>query len=181
MPTLDEIQRQVESLDGASIFLARKEIKELPKILWESEFIVQIIQGIYNGRNGVLVATDRRLIFLDKGFLFGLKVEDFPYDKITSIKYELGILMGEITIFCSGNRAEIGYVEKDKARIFAESVRARISSQSSQVGTVSHRRLDSSLSSDDAISKLERLASLKSSGIITEEEFIEQKRRILNS
>lgn len=33
---------------------------------------------------------------------------------------------------------------------------------------------------DDVISKLERLATLKSQGILTEEEFLEQKRKILN-
>lgn len=112
MPTLEEIQKQIGSLDGASRLLAFKEIKELPKILWEDERVEQIIQGMYNNGNGVLVATNKRLVFVDKGLMFGLKVEDFPYDKITSIQYETGMLMGEITIFASGNKAEIKYLDK---------------------------------------------------------------------
>ena len=37
-----------------------------------------------------------------KGFIFGLKVEDFPYDKISSIQYETGLIFGKLTIFTSG-------------------------------------------------------------------------------
>ncbi|MBS3938793.1 MAG: SHOCT domain-containing protein [Peptococcaceae bacterium] len=33
---------------------------------------------------------------------------------------------------------------------------------------------------DDVVSKLERLAALKSQGILTDEEFLDQKRKILN-
>ena len=103
MPTLIEIQSQIKNLAGFESFLGRKEIKELPSILWEDEKVENIIQGTYNNGNGVLVATNIRLVFVDKGLLFGLKVEDFPYDKISSIQYETGILMGKLTIFTSGN------------------------------------------------------------------------------
>lgn len=34
---LDDIREQIDNLDGASKFLGRKEIKELPSILWEDE------------------------------------------------------------------------------------------------------------------------------------------------
>jgi hypothetical protein len=172
MPTLDEIQKQISSLDGASRLLAFKEIKELPKILWEDERVEQIIQGMYKNGNGVLVATNKRLVFVDKGLVFGLKVEDFPYDKITSIQYETGMLMGEITIFASGNKAEIKYLDKARTRTFAEFVRARITAASSHASLPSPQV-------DDVISKLERLAALKSQGVLTEEEFLEQKRKIL--
>lgn len=62
MPTLEEIQKQIGSLDGASRLLAFKEIKELPKILWEDERVEQIIQGMYNNGNGVLVAVASPMI-----------------------------------------------------------------------------------------------------------------------
>jgi hypothetical protein len=177
MPTLEEIQKQIGSLDGASRLLAFKEIKELPKILWEDERVEQIIQGMYNNGNGVLVATNKRLVFVDKGLMFGLKVEDFPYDKITSIQYETGMLMGEITIFASGNKAEIKYLDKARTRVFAEFVRARITAASSHA---SMSKDNAAPQADDVVSKLERLAALKSQGILTDEEFLDQKRKILN-
>lgn len=177
MPTLEEIQKQISSMDGASRLLAFKEIKELPKILWENEKVEQIINGNYNNGNGILVATNKRLIFVDKGLLFGLKVEDFPYAKITSIQYETGMLMGEITIFASGNKAEIKHLDKSKTRVFAEFIRARTTAISNHAGIAED---NPAVQADDVISKLERLAVLKSQGILTEEEFLYQKRKILN-
>lgn len=176
MPTLEEVKQQLSGLDSWSAILGRKEIKELPRILWEGEQIRGAIQGLYNNRLGLLVSTDRRLIFVDKGWV-GLKVEDFPYDKITSIQYQLGWIFGEITIFASGNRAEIKQLAKDQARPFAEKVRNMISGGQafSNVGTTPERHS----SQDDLIAKLEKLARLREQGILTDEEFAEQKSLLL--
>src|SRR4051812_25141567 len=99
MATIEEIKSQIKGLGGLDTYLGRREIKELPKILWHDEKVENIVQGFYNNGNGILVATNKRLVFVDKGLLFGLKVEDFPYDKISSIQYETGLLMGKLTIF----------------------------------------------------------------------------------
>ncbi|ETP70347.1 hypothetical protein G159_02120 [Planococcus glaciei CHR43] len=56
-----------------------------------------------------------------------MKVEDFPYDKISSIQYATGIMFGNITIYTSGNKAEITQVDKAQTKNFAEPLRARIS------------------------------------------------------
>jgi len=87
MPSIDEIQNQIKNLSGLESFLGRREIKELPSILWDNEKVENIIQGLYNNGNGILVGTNKRLIFIDKGIIFGIKVEDFSYDKISSIQY----------------------------------------------------------------------------------------------
>ncbi len=179
MPTLIEIQSQIKNLGGFETFLGRKEIKELPSILWEDERVENIIQGTYNNGNGILVATNRRLVFVDKGLLFGLKVEDFPYDKISSIQYETGILFGKLTIFTSGNKAIIDNVLKAKVRVFGDSVRAKISAPketSTPINQpiISHNPLD-------VADQLEKLAKLKSQGILSEEEFMQQKKKILES
>ena len=128
MPTLEEIQKQVAAIEGGSKFMPRKEIKELPNVLARDERVEQLAPGFYNGGIGLLVATNRRLIFVDKGMLYGLRVEDFHYDRISSIQYKTGLLLGEITIYSSGNRAEISQVEKSVVRQFGEYVRAKIGS-----------------------------------------------------
>lgn len=177
MPTLDEVKAQLQRLDGASKFWGRKEIRELPKILWEGEEVRGAISGVYNNRIGMLVATDRRLLFIDKG-LVSLRVEDFPYDKISSIQYQTGWVFGEITIFASGDRSEIKQTLKDQTRLFAETVRNRISggqaaSQQQQQAQVA------ATSSSNFIEQLERLGKLRDQGILSEEEFQVQKRAIL--
>lgn len=85
MPTLEQVKVQLSHVNGIESLFGRKEIKELPNILWEDEVVEGMITGTYNSKIGALFATNKRLIFVDKGLLFGLKVEDFPYDKITSI------------------------------------------------------------------------------------------------
>lgn len=186
MPTLEEVQAQIKSLDGVSRILGMKEIKELPAILWEDEAIERIATGLYANGNGVLVGTNKRLIFVDKGLLYGIRVEDFPYDKITSIQYKTGMLLGEITIFASGNKADIKNMEKGAARSFAEHVRARITSVSASAAATKSEPLQPQVSATqsgdgDVISQLERLAALKVQGILTEEEFLAQKVRILGA
>lgn len=175
MPTLDEIKKQVGSMSGAEKLIAFKEIKELPKILWHDENLEHIIRGTYDNGAGILAATNKRLVFVDKGLIFGLRVEDFPYDKITSIQYETGLIMGEITIFSSGNKAVIKHLDKSRTRIFAEFVRARITNQSKNVSV---QNTDNK--NDDFISKIERLSKLKEDGVLTEEEFLEQKKLVLS-
>lgn len=129
-----------------------------------------------------MVATNKRLIFVDKGMFFGLKVEDFPYDKISSIQYETGLLMGKIIIFTSGNKAIIDHVEKSKVRTFGDWVRARISSPKENVlvHPVSQTQPIPGNSSDP-LEKLERLARLKEQGVLTDEEFQKQKQQILST
>ncbi len=177
MPTLIEIQTQISSLDGLQSFLGRKEIKELPNILWDDEKVENLIQGTYNNGNGILVATNKRLVFIDKGLIFGLKVEDFPYDKISSIQYETGLIFGKLTIFTTGNKAIIDNVIKSNVRTFGDWVRARIS-KSVENAIKSNQTI--SVSQLDLVEQLTKLAKLKEAGILTEEEFQLQKTKLLS-
>lgn len=177
MPTFDEINSQIKNLGGIESFLGRREIKELPNILWHDEIVENIVQGMYNNANGILVATNRRLIFVDKGFLFGLKVEDFALDKISSIQYETGLLTGKLTIFTSGNKAVINNIAKNKVRTFGDFVRAKISTPKPNYTETTHS--DSDVPQKNALELLERLAKLKDQGVLTDEEFALQKKKIL--
>lgn len=179
MPTLEEIKAQLQHLDGTSKFLGRKEIKELPAILWEDEKLEKLVQGRYGNGMGVLVATNKRLVFVDKG-LISLRVEDFPYKNVSSIQYQTGMVFGKITIFTSGNKADIDQIDKKQAKDFAEYVRNRISNYETKEAPVDSTVSTTPVQSgEDFISQLERLATLKEKGILSEEEFQSQKQRIL--
>lgn len=169
------IETALSGIEGVSKVLTRKEIRELPSILWEDELPEAIITGLYHNHNGILMATNKRAIFIDKG-LFSLRVEDFAYDKISSIEYRTGMMMGEVDIYASGNKAEIKSVPNNQVRPSAEHLRARISPQ------IPHQNMPKSSSNDaDMISKLERLANLKAQGVLTDEEFEREKKRILGA
>jgi len=177
MPTFDEIKEQIGNIDGAKGLLVRKEIKELPHILWEDEIIEKIVQGYYNNGTGILAATNKRLVFVDKGLVYGCKVEDFPYDKISSIQYKKGLLLGSITVFASGNNALIDSIQKSSVQNFAEFVRARVTSSKEHASF----QPQNDGGQEDSLIKLEKLAQLKDKGVISEEEFIEQKQKLLSS
>src|SRR6476619_2156053 len=82
-----------------------KETKRLVEHLWEDEHVERMTQGTYGRGTGLLVQTDRRLLFLKEGMT--KQTEDFPLDKISSVQWSSGLVQGTITIFASGNKAEI--------------------------------------------------------------------------
>jgi hypothetical protein len=170
---LDDIKKQIQQLkiSNSVSILGRREINELPEILAQTEIIDNIVQGTYNNGQGILASTNRRLIFIDKGILYGLKVEDFPLDKISTIQYETGFLLGGIKIHTSGNIAKIENVEKSIARSFSEFVRDKLSQQK-EISTIS-------ISEPDILDQIEKLANLKEKGILSEDEFNEQKKKLL--
>jgi hypothetical protein len=170
---LSAIKSEIKNLNLSNIssFFGRKEINELPQILAKDEKIDNIIQGTYNNGNGILVSTNRRLVFIDKGMLYGIKVEDFPLDKISSIQYETGMILAKVKIHTSGNIASIDNVEKASSRLFAESVRDKLSKPKE---TISQNN-----SEPNILEQLEKLGKLKDNGILTEAEFNEQKVKLL--
>ncbi len=178
MHTLDDIVSSINALPMEDVFkksiLDKKEIKELPNIIRDDETLKDVVRGYYNSGNGILVSTDKRLIFIDKGVMWGLKVEDFPFDKISSIQYETGLMSGEIIIFASGNKAKIELVANDRCKAFCENVRSLISNPQ-------EKSQDSGPSnSGDMLEQLERLAKLKESGALSEEEFALAKKKLLS-
>jgi hypothetical protein len=172
---IKKVKTQIKNLNLDNSVLKQKEIKELPRIISDNENIDDIVYGLYNNGIGILVSTNQRLIFIDKGTFGGLKVEDFPLNKISSIQYETGFLTGKLKIHTSGNVAVIDSVAKNKVRSFAESVRSKIESKNEQV-TIS----ETSNSNISVLDQLEKLAKLKESGILNEEEFNQQKAKILS-
>ena len=180
MYTVDEIKDAIRALPleelQIKMVVDKSEIKELPNIIQDDETIKDIVPGFYDQGSGILVATNRRLIFVYKGLMWGLKVEDFPFDKISSIQYELGMLGGELEIFASGNEAKIKAVAKDRCRAFCEHVRSLISTSVKKEDAPSA----APASNDDMLSQLERLAKLKEAGALTDEEFALAKKKLLS-
>jgi hypothetical protein len=118
----------------------------------------------------VLVATDRRLIFIDKEVFYGLKVEDFSYDKVTSIQYEKEFMLASIDIIVSGEILEIDGVGKYEAELFCEKVRDFMARP---------KEYFQSKAEPSILDQLEQLGKLKENGVLTEDEFQEQKKKLL--
>lgn len=146
----------------------KHDIKALPEVLRDDEKVERMATGYYEGGSGVIVATDQRILFLDKGILFGLRVEEFPYDKITSIKHKKGLVLGSITIYTGGNKAKIENVQKNEVDAFRKIIETKIM-QKTEEPTQTTSPLD----------KIRKAKELLDIEAIKEEEFQKIKRKLL--
>lgn len=181
MPNLDEIKMQLKNLDGGSKALAFREIKYLPQALAADEDVQAAIQGYYENRNGLLVATKRRLLFVDRGLISGVRVEEFPYKSISSVKYETGMMFGTIRVFVSGNTAEISYLDKAQTRSFVARLDELRNGPSPiavppPMPTAAPARAKDS---DQMIERLQKLTDLHKSGALSDDEFRAAKAKLL--
>ena len=112
MPTLDEIVRQIENLDGVQQIKKqhihkRKDLNELTGILKNGEIIEKFAGGFYDNKPSTIVATDHRFLLMKMTAFSGVKVEEFSYDRIKSVEYKQGLIYGGLQLFLSDKRVEI--------------------------------------------------------------------------
>ena len=81
-----KVQTQLVHVGLHSSFVAQAELDELPNILMENENIEHVVVGRYSGGFALLVATNLRLLLVDKKLMF-LNVEDVRYDMIAELDY----------------------------------------------------------------------------------------------
>ncbi len=176
MPVTKEIiDEQLKRLGNVNQWFTRKEIKYLPEVIDESETICAITSGLYNGNTWLIVVTQKRVLFLDKGMLYGLKQVEIPIKQISGITHHVGLVLGKIEVASSGTIKVIEAIKKEDVGRVAYVI-SELVSMSSQTSFAERDE-----PKDDSISQLERLAKLKEQGIINEDEFIQQKKKILGS
>ncbi|EMC8779819.1 PH domain-containing protein [Providencia rettgeri] len=161
----------------------KKEFLHLPQILHSNEIPQAIASGSMENKNWLLVLTNYRVIFLNKGMLFGLKQMDINLDNIVSVGGKTGMLLGDILIGTSGQNYTISNVSKKTVVPFTNLVneaRDKKKSINAEPQPTNSENL-SNTSTDDLIAQLEKLASLKEKGVLSEEEFLQQKNKLLNS
>ncbi|MCP9267815.1 PH domain-containing protein [Xenorhabdus sp. XENO-1] len=162
-------------------FGVKKEFFHLPKILGANETPLAIASGFMDGNTWLITLTNKRVIFLDKGMLFGVTQVDINLDDVASVAGKTGLIFGEITISTTAQNFTISNVLKATVIPFTNLVnKAKDDKKNSTTYNVNHN-YQPETNKDDIVSKLERLATLKEKGILSNEEFLTQKEKILNS
>jgi len=155
-----------------------KELKKLPGLLLETEKVLNLARGTYDGKQGLVVLTDRRVMFMDEG-AFRSRLEDFPYSKVSSIQSEKGMMHGKLTVFASGNKAEIrNVVPKERAVEIGDYVRHRIAEGHAAEVTSAPAAVNST--AHDPYEALRKLGELRDAGVLTTEEFEAKKTDLLD-
>lgn len=169
----EQIESLKQKLPPGTRMLVRREFKKLPELLEEDELLQHCAQGRYRKKQGLVVATDRRVMFIEEGVVRS-NLEDFRFENITSVQSGKKLAFGKLMIYVAGNAAEIdNIVPKNMGIALGDYVRQ-------QMGTISQVAAQPA-ASESSLDKLKKLGELKEAGVISEEEFNDQKAKLLES
>lgn len=131
---------------------------------------------------GILVATDRKLIFASFGFNKEY-TEVFEYKKMNGISFKRdGFAEKQLVIdYCRGTRKFDDINDTKEFREFMDKIKKQIALHKSGTDTETLQVSVSSEPVKDKYEQLEQLGKLKEQGILSEEEFNIEKTKILNN
>ena len=150
----------------------------------QDETILQAVMGAYETkimgsdtvRNGILVATQRRVLFFAKK-LAGFDLESFPLTNISSIEMSKGMMGHKISLFASGNRVDVKWVNPDP-RAFVQEVRQRMGRREEHAAPIPNPKTAEEVKPDPIV-QIRKLAELRDEGILSDEEFNSKKAELL--
>lgn len=185
------IRRQLDAISGTggAGVLNEQEIGKLLEILLEDENLLALAKGTYDHCNGVLVATKKRVLFMNREIADGPSVEEFPLDQIYLVHHKARQLSPSVNKLMSafgitpvwGNlpvtssikffmsdyqRAEFTNMEEDAARSFAKALTGHVRYRRDEYGKLG------------PWDELEQLEALYDNGVISGQEFADGKRKI---
>lgn len=159
---------------GDDGFFTKKEMNHLPEVMHEGEQLLGFASGLMDNNTWLIALTDQRILLLDKGMFYGLSQTEFRLGNVSAISYETGMLMGKLVVQVGSVEHTITQVPKKAVATFAERVRQAVDDASNAKSPTHPASAD-----DDVVSRLERLASLRDRGVLSDEEFADQKAKIL--
>lgn len=126
-------------------------------------------------RNGVLLLTNERIAFIKKGW-FGEVFETIPIAAITSIETRAILSFREFTFHTSHD--QLRFKTFESSDLFQEFHNQLETKRNSKV-TITPNILLRTPEEETPLAKLQKLADLKNSGNLTDEEFAAAKARLI--
>ncbi|WP_416139054.1 PH domain-containing protein [Halomonas sp. HK25] len=166
--------KRIATAMGDDGFFTKKELNHLPELMHDGEQLMGFASGLMDNKTWLIALTDQRILLLDKGMFYGLSQTEFRLGNVSAISYETGMLMGKLVIQVGSVEHTITQVPKKAVATFAELARKAID-DAGEPKPSSHQ----APSGDDVVSRLERLASLRDRGVLSDDEFADQKAKIL--
>jgi hypothetical protein len=140
------------------------------------ETVLRLASGLLQGgtlqQNGLLVLTDRRLLFIRSGIIHSHQVS-VPLDTVTAVSVSKGLLKSTLKTTGPQSNLVVNGVDKADAEAFASELRTILANRAH--GMV----LPPSSSVGHVADEIERLAALRDRGILTNAEFAAQKSKLL--
>jgi len=175
---LKEIKKQLESLRANLSLFTKGEIKELPYVLDSDEKILAIIDAQFAKTTdaGILLVTPKRIISVSKAMFSPAKVNEFLNDNILEVSFVKNFVSPNIRIHTKEKTVEFeSFFNKDYAEDFYHFI-SKIYNKEEIPETSS---VEENTVSESVLEQLEKLGRLRENGILTEEEFTSQKKKLL--
>ncbi|MDM1554726.1 PH domain-containing protein [Chryseobacterium indologenes] len=183
-----KIKADLEKLKANLSVFAKGEVKELPSLIPEDETMLGITdaQFVNTLAAGVLVATSKRIISVSKAMFGAAKINDYPNETIKSVSFVTNPRSPIIKLHLEERVVEFEcFMDKEDAEKFYDIIRPiynnPVQQPQQQIDSVNTNTETpaSTTRSLDILEQLEKLGKLRESGILTDTEFTEQKRKLL--
>jgi hypothetical protein len=171
----EELSRQLAALEYRHTCCNGAELRHLPKVLREGERLRALARGVHDGSRWLMAATDQRLLLLDKGIFYRLKMVELPLREIQTVQHQTGALQGELSITTASGVRRISKLRRRAALVIADI----LSQQIAALGARAAPAGPAAAGTEERLSSLERLQKLRDSGVLTPEEFAAEKEKIL--
>jgi hypothetical protein len=148
---------------------ATREIRDLPQHLSPDETVEEMATGLYQYRRGLLVLTDRRLLFIARGSVGG-RVEDFRLDSLIAVQLESSLLLASLVMQAGGAICRVDSMEKVDARRMVTHIRTRLAERARPAPGSGGRQV---------VTLLKHLGELRDVGVLTADEFHTKKTELL--
>lgn len=159
-------------------FFTKAEFSHLHKVINDNETVFYLMEGLIgdvhgrpvNGR-GLAILTDRRVLFYRRSIIGTETKEEFKIANISSASSRKGLVYGSMIITVASNDATIEQCNKKAVEEFVTKLRELM-----------HQPAENkSVSNISVADEIKKLADLKNEGILSEEEFNIEKRKILSN
>jgi hypothetical protein len=190
----DEYKKLTLARDWAGIFKlnntmidpfgTKKELRVLGDYLEDGEVVFALVSGVmsqtdtsnsfdFGANTWVAALTNERVLFLDHAMLSrSVDTQSVRHDQIQAVSASQGWVLGKVIIDIGSRSIVIDNCQKAHVPVFAKLANKWLKE--------SKDTINSNSSSDDSpVAQLERLANLKASAILDDEEFAAAKAKIL--
>ncbi|MBL1220788.1 PH domain-containing protein [Chryseobacterium sp. L7] len=176
---LKEITYQLAQAGANLSMFTKGEIKELPRILAVDEVILAATdaQFLKTVDAGILLVTPKRIISVSKAMFSPVKVNQYPNETITGVSYVDHQLSPIIKIHTDDRTVDFEcFFDKLDAETFYSFIQKIYNKEKVQQQISATKQA----ASDVILEQLEKLGKLRENGILTNEEFTEQKKKLLD-
>lgn len=138
------------------------------------------VMGSDSIRNGVLIATDRRVVFYAKK-LGGFDLESFPYGNISSFEHGKSMMGHQVAFHASGNKVNVKWLQPpNEFAAFLDVVKQAMNAKHIAPAPPAVPAVASVAPPTDVMSLLKQLGELRDAGVVTSEEFEAKKAELLS-